>query len=79
MSERYRFNSEDEALLRAAAVLLKKVAAAKTTKAAELVSIAKLQHVLDALPRVTSGINVIVSVTHPGAISTKSKHSIGGI
>ncbi len=65
MSECYQFKSEDYALLEAAAVLLRRAAAAGITKAAELVSIAKLQHVLAALPRVTAGINVTVSVVSP--------------
>ncbi len=65
MSERYQFESKDYPLLEAAAVLLRKVAAAETTEAAELVSIAKLQHILAALPRVTSDINVTVSVVSP--------------
>jgi hypothetical protein len=67
VSEQYEFNPNDRDLLRAAEALLKKVAAADTTKPAELVSIAKLQHVLSVLPRVTSGVEVSVSVSCPPA------------
>jgi hypothetical protein len=65
MSECYQFDADDDALLRAAVTLLKKVASSETTKPAQLVSIAKLQHVLSVLPRVTSGVNVSVSVACP--------------
>lgn len=68
MNERYEFNAYDHALLRAAETLLKKVATAETTRPAELVSIAKLQHVLSILPRVTSGVEVSVSVACPRRI-----------
>lgn len=65
MTERYEFNANDHDLLRAAETMLKKVAAVETTRPAELVSIAKLQHVLSVLPRVTSGVEVSVSVVCP--------------
>jgi hypothetical protein len=65
MSERYQFDAKDHALLRAAATLLKKVAIAEGTKPAQLVSVAKLQHVLSLLPRATSEIDVTVSVSSP--------------
>ncbi|MGC9999898.1 MAG: hypothetical protein ABSE21_07335 [Bryobacteraceae bacterium] len=65
MSERYQFDVKDHALLQAAATLLKKVIAAETTKPAELVSVAKLQHVLLRLPRVSSGVDLAVSVSSP--------------
>jgi len=65
VSDRYEFNSRDRALLQAAATLLKKVAEAATTRPAQLVSVAKLQHVLSALPKPTSGLKVSVSVASP--------------
>jgi len=65
MSERYQFDARDRALVEAAATLLKKVAFAEITTPAQLVSIAKLQHVLSALPRVTSGVEISVSVACP--------------
>ena len=43
-SEAYNFDGRDRALLAAAAPLLTKVATAKMTRPAELVSVAKLQH-----------------------------------
>jgi tetratricopeptide (TPR) repeat protein len=65
MSERYRFNSQDREILEAATALLRKAASTEITKPAELASIAKLQHVLATLPRVTSDVNVTVSVISP--------------
>ena len=65
MSERYQFDAKDDVILRAAATLLKKVAVAEATKPAQLVSVAKLQHVLSLLPRMASGIDVTVSVSSP--------------
>jgi hypothetical protein len=63
--EAYNFDGRDRALLTAAASLLTKVATAKITRPAELVSVAKLQHVLWRLPRVTRGINVVIRVNGP--------------
>src|SRR5258706_1945434 len=65
MSERYQFDAKDKVLVRAATILLKKVAVAEATKPAQLVSVAKLQHVLSRLPRAASGIDVTVSVSSP--------------
>lgn len=52
MPERYNLNARDRSLVQAATILLKRVAAAETLRPAELVSVAKLQHVLSVLPRV---------------------------
>lgn len=65
MPERYHLNAQDRDLLQAATILLKKAAAAETLRPAELVSVAKLQHVLSALPRVTPDLNVTVQITGP--------------
>ncbi len=65
MTQRYILDDQDRDLLRAATALLKKVAAAELLRPAELVSIAKLQHVLAALPRVTPDIEVSVQVIGP--------------
>jgi hypothetical protein len=65
MSECYQFDTKDHVILRAAATLLKKVAVAEATTPAQLVSVAKLQHVLSLLPRTASGIDVSVSVSSP--------------
>jgi hypothetical protein len=75
LSERYQFGAKDHVLLGAAAALLKKVAVTEITKPAQLVSVAKLQHVLSILPRAASGIDVTVSVSSPrrnvGEIETR--------
>jgi len=65
MSEGYQFDAKDRTLLQAATTLLNKVAEAKATKPAEVVSLAKLQHALSLLPRVPSDIEVTVSVSSP--------------
>jgi hypothetical protein len=81
MPEHYRFNERDRALVTAAAALLKKVANAETLRPAELVSVAKLQHVLSILPRVTHDLEVTVSVVGPrrkvGEIETWHYWDIG--
>ena len=64
MHERYSFGSRDRTLLQAADVLLKKVAAT-TLRPAQMVSVAKLQHVFSRLPRVTADLAVTVSVVGP--------------
>ena len=81
MPEHYRFDERDRDLLTAAAALLKKIANAETLRPAELVSVAKLQHVLSLLPRVTHDLEVTVSVTGPrrnfGEIETWHYWEIG--
>ncbi len=81
MPEHYRFNERDRALVTAAAALVKKVANAETLRPAELVSVAKLQHVLSLLPRVTHDLEVAVSVVGPrrkfGEIETWHYWDIG--
>jgi len=64
MPERYSFDSNDEPLVTAATILLRKVAESKLPPA-KLVSAAKLQHVFSYLPRATSDLNVSVSVISP--------------
>jgi hypothetical protein len=63
MRELYEFDAGDRELLRAAAILLKKVAEAEATKLAQLVSIAKLQHVISVLPRATPDVTASMSVS----------------
>jgi hypothetical protein len=81
MRERYRFDEKDRTLLAAAAVLLNKVANAETLRPAELVSVAKLQHVFSILPRVTHDLEVTASVVGPrrkcGEIETWHYWDIG--
>jgi hypothetical protein len=63
MSEPYYFGDDDLVLLEAAKALLQKTVASGDLRPAEVVSVAKLQHVLSRLPNVTSGLDVSVSVT----------------
>jgi len=74
-------DDRDHDLLTAAAALLKKVANAEVLRPAELVSVAKLQHVLSKLPRVTPDLEVTVSVIGPrrkfGEIETWHYWDIG--
>ena len=65
MNELYEFDSKDLELLSAAIILLKKVAGAATTRPAQLVTVAKLQHVLSTLPQVTTCVTASVSVCCP--------------
>lgn len=65
MPECYRFNSRDRDLIDAAAVLLKGVIAFEKLCPAQLVSVAKVQHVLSRLPRVTPDLDVTISVIGP--------------
>jgi hypothetical protein len=65
MHERYNFDSGDWALVTAAGVLLKKVAAVAILRPAEMVSVAKLQYVFSLLPRVTLDLGVKISAIGP--------------
>ena len=65
MPECYRFNSRDQDLIDAAAVLLKEIIAFGKLCPAQLVSVAKVQHVLSRLPRVTLDLGVTISVIAP--------------
>jgi hypothetical protein len=56
MSERYHFDDDDLVLLEAAKALLQKTVASGNLRPAEVVSVAKLQHVLSRLPKATSGL-----------------------
>ncbi len=62
MSPAYEFDDSDWEILNAAKTLLNKIAAAETTTPAQMVSIAKLQHIFSVLPRATSDLDVTVSV-----------------
>jgi len=65
MSEKYQFDANDRVLLEAARAMLEKAVASGKLRAAEVVSVAKSQHVLSRLPKVTSGLDVTVSVKSP--------------
>ena len=62
--ELYILDGRDRALLAAASALLGKIAGA-TLQMAEMVSVAKLLHIISRLPRVSSSVEVSVSVTTP--------------
>ena len=65
MPEHYLFDEKDRALLTAAAVILKTIANADALRPAELVSVAKLLHLLSHLTRVIHDLEVTVSVVGP--------------
>ena len=55
MRNRYEFEKRDAELLWSANVLPHKVAGSAKIRPAQMISLAKLQHVLSVLPRVTEG------------------------
>src|SRR5688500_7278875 len=61
----YLLGERDQDLLEAARALLAKVARASSLRPAELVSVAKLQHVISRLPKVTYELEVSVQVSAP--------------
>lgn len=62
---KYVLNDEDRKFLDAATLMLEKVRNSGSISAAQLVSVAKLQHALSRLPRVTPDLAVEVTVTGP--------------
>jgi hypothetical protein len=62
---KYVLNSEDREFLEAAALMLSKVTKSNAISAAQLISVAKLQHALSRLPKLTSDMTVEVTVTGP--------------
>lgn len=65
-AENYCFNGRDRALVASAVALLRKIAAAKSLRPAEVVSVAKLLHLFSRLPAAPNrGMNVTVSVVSP--------------
>jgi hypothetical protein len=62
---KYVLKKADREFLDAAALMLTKIKDSKATSAAELVSVAKLQHALSMLPRVTLDLTVDVTVEGP--------------
>jgi hypothetical protein len=72
MSERYQFTTRDEELLWCASVLLRKVMDSGRIRPAQMVTLAKQQHVLSVLPRVTEDLTASVSVCCP-------RHKFGDI
>src|ERR1035437_8319274 len=64
MSELYKFDSTDENIVLAAQLLLRNMAASRIIRPAELVTVAKLLHILTVLPRVTDGIIAYVYIAN---------------
>jgi hypothetical protein len=62
MSEPYKFNHTDENILLAVGLLLRKVAAFGIIRPAQLVTVAKLLHVLLVRPRITFGVTASISI-----------------
>lgn len=65
MSNRYQFIPRDAELLWSANVLLRKVIASGQIRPAQMVSLAKLQHVISILPLATESVTASVSVSCP--------------
>jgi hypothetical protein len=65
MSQSYSFTARDSELLWSATLLLRKVMASGKVRPAQMVTLAKLQHVLSVLPRVTADLIASVSVSCP--------------
>ncbi len=75
MNQRYQFAPRDAELLWAASLLLRKVMASGKISPAQMVTLAKLQHVLTVLPRAIDSVTASVSVGSPqhnfGEIETR--------
>ena len=65
MNQRYQFTPRDAELLWAANLLLRKVMASGKVRPAQMVTLAKLHHILTMLPRVTETVTASVSVCSP--------------
>jgi hypothetical protein len=63
--DRYPLKHRDQRIVSASILLLNKLVQAPFTGPAQLVSVAKMLHVLRRLPEVTEGVNVRVSVVGP--------------
>ncbi len=61
----YMLKDRDKKIITAALTLLEKIIRSSFVRPAELVSIAKLLHVLQALPTVTDGVDVHLTLTGP--------------
>jgi hypothetical protein len=64
MNKTYRLNEKDTEVLAAIGHLLKRLAASESIRPAQLVTIAKVQHVLSRLPRVTEGVCATIEISH---------------
>jgi len=64
-AQSYQLSARDEKLLAAAKALLQKVIQGGKATPAQLVSVAKLLHALDRLPRVTGDVSIHLSVGSP--------------
>jgi hypothetical protein len=64
MNESYRLNKADMQVIAAIGRLLKRLAASESIGPAQLVSVAKVLHVLSRLPRVTEGVCVTIEISY---------------
>lgn len=64
MNESYRLNKADQQVLAAIDRLLKRLAVSKAIRPAQLVSVAKVLHVLSRLPRVAEGVCVTIEISY---------------
>jgi hypothetical protein len=62
MSAKYQFNDEDRKVLQAAADLVRRLLWSGKVRPAQVVSVAKVQHVLLRLPGVTTNVNVTIEL-----------------
>ena len=63
MSERYIFEERDQQVIRAVVRLLKQLARSEVLEPAQLVSVARVLHVLSRLPRVTESVCVTIELS----------------
>lgn len=64
MSSPYRLSKADKQVIAAIESLLKQLSRAEDIKPAEMVSVAKVLHVLSRLPRVTEGVSVTIEISY---------------
>ena len=63
LTEPYKFNDTDQNIVEAARLLLRKLCAPGTIRSAQLVTVAKLHHVLLTLPKVTYGVTASTTIS----------------
>lgn len=63
MNYLYRFNATDKQVLAIVGQILKAIAASRSTRPAQLVTVAKVLHVLSRLPRVTKSVHATIELS----------------
>jgi hypothetical protein len=63
MTSKYRLNDRDLQILAAVGRMLKRLVASESVRPAQLVTIAKVQHVLSRLPLVTEGVCATIDIS----------------